>query len=166
MVSMRNTALVASFIISLATAAPAVSERQAFTPGKLNNAREFHIKMTVTDGDRKYNGYSRKPTPSHPILTFSPSSFPNNPKVQTTHSGAGIADPTAPNCNSTNRPSPSLLTPSQPTRTTRVGNPLPSLPVTVQVLGLTMDPMGFRLIRRNMMDGLCVNGFMELTSRS
>lgn len=58
MISMSNIAFVASSLIGLATAAPAVAERQTFIPGKLNNTRVFYIKMTVTDGDRKQNGYS------------------------------------------------------------------------------------------------------------
>jgi hypothetical protein len=53
MISMSNIAFVASSLIGLATAAPAVAERQTFIPGKLNNTRVFYIKMTVTDDDRK-----------------------------------------------------------------------------------------------------------------
>lgn len=98
MVSMRNLALAASSILSLVSAAPTIESRQdAWTPGTLNNTREFYLHMTVTDGDYTHNGWVCKsqpqsntesptqplnPTPtaknqSKPIQTIPPSLNPN-----------------------------------------------------------------------------------------
>jgi hypothetical protein len=58
MVSIRNLALAASTIIGLASAKPVVSKRQdAWTPGTLNNTREFYLHMQITDGPNEFYKY-------------------------------------------------------------------------------------------------------------
>jgi hypothetical protein len=57
MVSIRNLALAASSIISLASAAPAEVAARQFTAGTQNNTREFYITMQVTSGLETYNGW-------------------------------------------------------------------------------------------------------------
>lgn len=58
MVSIRNLALVASSILSFASAAPALDKRQdAWVPGTLNNTQEFYLHMIVTDGDYTHESW-------------------------------------------------------------------------------------------------------------
>ncbi|KAG4025372.1 hypothetical protein MFRU_059g00090 [Monilinia fructicola] len=72
MVSIRNLALVASSILSFASAAPALDKRQdAWVPGTLNNTQEFYLHMIVTDGDYTHESWV----------------------LEAWHTGAGMADP-------------------------------------------------------------------------
>lgn len=71
MVFIHTFALAASTLLGLATAAPTLPTRQAWTPGTLNNTQEFIIHMAVTDGSTKYQEYS----------------------LEAYHTGAGLADP-------------------------------------------------------------------------
>jgi hypothetical protein len=71
MVSLRNLALAASTIIGFTSAKPIVSKRQdAWVPGTLNNTQEFYLRMQVTDGSYKYEGwvctFFLPPLPSQP----------------------------------------------------------------------------------------------------
>jgi hypothetical protein len=64
MVSIRNLALAASAVIGLVAAAPTEIEARQFTPGTQNNTREFYVRMQVTSGLKKYNGWQSKSLPS------------------------------------------------------------------------------------------------------
>jgi len=68
MVSIRSLASLAFAIIGLVSAAPALKEaRQSYQ----NTTQEFYIKLSVTHGSHKYNGWY----------------------LETYHTGAGLADP-------------------------------------------------------------------------
>ncbi|KAL3418127.1 hypothetical protein PVAG01_09842 [Phlyctema vagabunda] len=72
MVLFRSIAVAASALAGLVSALPAeIAARQTYTPGTLNNTREFYISMTVTDGPTTYNGW----------------------QLEAYHTGAGLADP-------------------------------------------------------------------------
>lgn len=61
--SIRNLGLLAIAFIGLTSAAPAeITTRQTFVPGTLNNTQEFYIRMKVTEGLEKYNGWLGTPS--------------------------------------------------------------------------------------------------------